>query len=141
MSSATALTGRFGKFRVGSTNVARVSEWEVSPSLAHKAEWGDSDSAGFTNRMGGRKDCKFSAQGKHDTAAPQYSLFAPGDIVAANLFMDIQSNLGWTFPRALCEDFKLVLNMDTEDVVGWTSAWGADGEYLPPGSTSGWNGV
>ena len=50
MSSENTLTGRNGKFVVGTTLVARLTQWAVNPTLAGTNEWGDSDSGGFTNR-------------------------------------------------------------------------------------------
>ena len=45
MSSETSLTGRNGKFVVGTTQVARTTQWQVTKTLASKSEWGDSDVA------------------------------------------------------------------------------------------------
>lgn len=131
MSSETALTGRLGKFVVDSTLVARTKTWEVSPALANSSEWGDSDSSGYTNRAAGRRDCKFTADGTFDTADEQYDLFQPEDICEAVLWMN--ATLYWCFPRALCQDFKLSVNIDTEEVIGWSSSWGADGIFYRPG--------
>ena len=131
MSSATALTGRGGSFSAGGTTVARVTQWAVNPKLASSSAWGDSDSNGFTNRASGRKDCTFNAEGKFDTASFAYDLFTLGDIVAAVL--GTSGSLGWTFARALCEDFSLTVNIDSEEVIGWTSSWGADGEWTSTG--------
>jgi len=58
-------------------------------------------------------------------------LFEPGDIAAAVLYVS-GSGLTWTFARALCTDFSLAVDIDTEEVIGWTSEWGADGEYTSP---------
>jgi len=125
------LTGRLGKFVVDSTLVARTKTWEVSPALANSSEWGDSDSSGYTNRAAGRRDCKFTADGTFDTADEQYDLFQPEDICEAVLWMN--ATLYWCFPRALCQDFKLLVNIDTEEVIGWSSSWGADGIFYRPG--------
>jgi hypothetical protein len=133
MSSETALTGRLGTFNVDGTQVARATQWDVAPSLATKSEWGDSDSGGYTNRAAGRKDAPFNAQGKFDTDDPQYDLFQEGDIAVVKLYMNV--TLFWNFPRALCLDFKLAVNIDTEEVIGWTSAWGPDGRYYRPGES------
>lgn len=132
MSSATALTGRTGKFVVGSTLVARSKQWGVNPKLASVSEWGDSDSAGYTNRAPGRFDATFTAEGVYDTVVEVFDLFMPGDILTAVLWQNNVS-LYWVFPRALCSDFQLSVNMDTEEVEGWTSAWGADGIFYKPG--------
>jgi hypothetical protein len=132
MSSATSLTGRNGKFVVQTTQVARTTQWAVNPTLATSNEWGDSDGAGFTNRSAGRKDATFTAEGKYDTASEQFDLFQPEDILIAVLWMD-NLTLYWDFPRAMCSDFNLSVNIDSEEVEGWTSSWGSDGAYYYPG--------
>ena len=133
MSSLNTLTGRLGRFVVGTTLVARTTKWDVNPKLASKSEWGDSDSAGYTNRASGRWDATFTAEGKFDTTREQYDLFMPGDILIATLWMNITA-LYWDFPRALCDDFKLSVDIDSEEVIGWTSSWGADGVFWKPGA-------
>jgi hypothetical protein len=132
MSSITALTGRLGKFVVGTTLVARGTQWAVNPTLASSSEWGDSDSAGFTNRAAGRKDATFTSEGKYDTANEVYDLFQPEDILIAVLWLN-NTTLYWDFPRAMNTDFNLTVNMDTSEVIGWTSNWGADGIFYFPG--------
>jgi len=133
MSSETALTGRLGAFKVDGYRVARSTQWSVNPKLAHKSEWGDSDSLGYTNRAPGRFDCSFSTEGKFDTEAQQFDLFMPGDVLVAGLFMN--ASLYWYFARALCDDFKLMVNIDTEEVIGWSADWGPDGIFFKPGQS------
>lgn len=132
MSSANTLTGRNGKFVVGSSLVARTTQWQVTKTLATKSEWGDSDSAGFTNRAAGRKDATFTAEGKYDTSDEVWDLFQPEDIAIAVLWLN-NSSLYWDFPRALCDNFQLTVNIESEEVIGWTSSWGADGIFYFPG--------
>jgi len=132
MSSNNTLTGRNGKFVVGSSLVARITSWEVKPTLAGSSEWGDSDSSGFTNRASGRKDCTFDAEGKYDTNDEAFNLFQPGDSAIAVLWLDA-SSLYWDFPSALCTDFSLSVDVDSEEVIGWSSSWGSDGPFYYPG--------
>lgn len=132
MSSLNTLTGQNGKFVVGTTLVARTTTWAVNPTLAGTNEWGDSDSGGYTNRSRGRKDATFTAEGKYDSTSEIWDLFQEGDIAIAVLWLDNVS-LYYDFPRALCTDFNLIVDIDTEDVIGWTSSWGADGVYYRPG--------
>lgn len=134
MSSENTLTGRNGEFWVGGTQVARTTLWNVNPTLATTSEWGDSDSGGCTNRAAGRMDCTFTAEGKYDSLAAgnAFDLFQEGDIVEpAILYLDTGGS-NWTFARALCMDFTMAVNMDTQEVIGWTSAWGSDGTYTRP---------
>jgi hypothetical protein len=134
MSSENTLSGKNGKFVVGTSQVARTTQWAVSEKLASTSEWGDSDSEGYTNRLGGRKDATFTAEGKFDTSDEVYDLFSIDDIAIAVLWLN-NSSLYWDFPRAICSDFGLTVNIDTGEVVGWTSSWGADGKFYHPGQS------
>ena len=135
MSSANTLTGRNGVFKVDTglvtpVAVARATQWAVNPTLASTNEWGDSDSGGYTNRSAGRKDATFTAEGKYDTTTEIYDTFESGDVAAAQL--NLNAGTYWDFPRALCNDFNMTINIDTEEVIGWTSGWGADGTFTKP---------
>jgi hypothetical protein len=132
MSSLNTLTGRNGKFQVAASLVARTTQWAVNPTLASSSEWGDSDSSGFTCRAAGRKDATFTAEGKYDSSDEVFDLFMPEDIAIAVLWMN-NSDLYWDFPRAMCTDFNLTVNIDTEEVIGWSANFGADGVFYYPG--------
>ena len=134
MSSENTLTGRNGKFVVDEELCARVTMWSVNPTLANTNEWGDSDSEGYTNRSAGRRDATSEAEGKYDTTDEVFDLFAPEDIATETLWMDATS-LYWDFPRALCTDFSLSVDIDSEEVIGWQSSWGADGIFYRPGQS------
>ena len=134
MTSSTALTGRNGKFVVQTSLVARTKNWSVNPTMASSSEWGDSDSGGYTNRAAGRKDATFESEGVYDTNSEQFDLFAPGDIVICVLWMNAIS-LYWDFPRALCTDFSLLVDIDSEEVIGFSCSWGADGIFYRPGES------
>ena len=95
-------------------------------------EWGDSDGAGYTLVAAGRKGASFTAEGKFDTAVEVFNLFQPGDKVIAVLWLNT-TTLYWDFPCALCTDFSLSVNVDTQEVIGWTSSWKADGIFYYPG--------
>jgi hypothetical protein len=131
-SSENTVTGRNGKIHIGTSLVARVTQWAVNPTLATTSEWGDSDSEGYTNRAIGRRDATFTAEGKYEHANNQYELFDLGvGSVEATLWLN--AALYWYFPCCICLDFSLTVNIDTEEVVGWTSSWGADGKFYYPG--------
>lgn len=141
MSSENTLTGHRGNFQVESFTIARATQWNVNPTLATKSEWGDSDSAGYTNRAAGRQDATFTAEGKYQRNNEVFDVFKPKDIVKCVLWLDRSvARLYWLFPRALCDDFGMMVNMDTMEVTGWTSKWGADGKFYFPGQTSAYTG-
>lgn len=132
MSSENTLTGRLGHHNVGGTPIGRNTNWDVSKTLVGGSEWGDSDSAGYTNRSPGRKDATFNSAGKYDTTDEVWDLFQPEDIAESKLYLNA-STLYWEFPRSLNKDFNMQVNIDTQEVIGWTAAWGADGIFYYPG--------
>ncbi len=132
MASTNAVTGRNGKFVVGTSLVACTTQWSVSETLDSSDEWGDSCSAGYTNRAAGRRGATFDAEGKYQSNDEVFDLFAPGDIAIAVLWLDATATY-YDFPRALCSDFGLTVNIDTEEVISWQSSWGNDGIYYQPG--------
>jgi len=134
VTSENTITGRNAKFTVDGSLVARATQWQMTKTLATKTEWGDSDSAGYTNRAAGRKDSTFSAEGKYDTSDEVFDLFQEGDIAQSTLFLNATAPLSYyDYPRPLSDIFQLSVNIDTAEVIGWTSAWGADGIYYYPG--------
>ena len=134
MSSENTVPGYIGRFKVADTLVARTSQWQVTRTLAGKTEWGDSDSAGHTNRAAGRKDSTFTAEGKYDTSDEVFDLFQEGDILQSTLFLNNEAPyLYYDFPRAMCDNFQLTVNIDTGEIIGWTSSWGEDGKSYYPG--------
>ncbi len=132
MSNENTVSGIVGKFVVDNSLVARTTQWVVTPTLSTTSEWGDSDSGGYTNRLPGRKDATFTAEGNFESTDEVYDLFQEGDIVIAALWLD-NSSLYYAFPRALCTEFSLTVNIDTGEVTGWTASFGADGIYYRPG--------
>ena len=133
MSSLNTLTGRQGEHTVGGVCVARLTQWAINPTLATSSEWGDSDSEGYTNRAAGRFDATFTDEGKYDSTTEIWTIFQPGDITVSALWLAHTALLYWYFARALCTDFNLTVNVDTEEVIGWTATHGADGKFYRPG--------
>ncbi len=129
-SSDSVRRGNLGKVKVDNVSVARIKQWELTSSVEESA-WGDSDSAGYTHRVQGRKDGTGSMVGVFDNDDPVYDLFDVGDTVELVLFETTTSY--WDFPCALIQNFNIVYNQDTKEAVEWNSDFGADGIFYRPG--------
>ncbi len=128
----TARTGKDAKAVVDEELIARMTAWTFNTSVGETA-WGDSDSAGFTNRAAARKDGTGNIAGKFDDDDPAYDLFAAGDIVELVLWENTADY--WVLPSSLIQNFNITYDQDTKEVVGWTSDFGADGQYYRPGES------
>jgi hypothetical protein len=132
MSGVSAVSGEIGKAVIDGNLLARLTLWTINRQTSESA-WGDSDSAGYTNRKAARRDATGSLAGKLDSDDYQYNIFDDGDIVTLVLWEN--TSRYWVFPSALIQNFQLEFNPDTKEVVGWTSDFGADGIYYKPGQS------
>lgn len=143
MSSLYTTTGLFGRVFIDNLYLERVTLWSVNPTLDTSTEWGDSDCNGYTARAAGRLGATCEVEGKMSVAPGtlHYNIFAidnstgrfPSKQPHGNVTLFIDATHYWYFPRALMTDFNLSVNVDTEEVVGWTSSWGNDGVFYRPG--------
>ena len=131
---SNVLTGRNGEVVVESTRVSRVTMWSVNPTLDTSSDWGDSDGEGYTLRSAGRRGATADVEGKYATDNEVWDLFQPGDFAILVLWVD-STSLYWDFPSALCNDFNLSVDIDSEEVIGWTSTWANCGIYYYPGQS------
>lgn len=130
-SSETVARGNLGKVKVDNVSVARVTQFELTEQVDETA-WGDSDSAGATNRVAGRGEVVGSMQGKFDNDSPVINLFAAGDTVALVLFEN--TTRYWNLPCALIRSYNVVIDTDTKKPVEWKADWASDGPYYRPGA-------
>jgi len=124
------ITGLNGEVLVGSTKIAKITKWDINPTVGETA-WGDSDSAGHTNREPGRKDLTGNIEGKLDQADDVTLLFVPGDKVTLTLWL---SNLALDYYHvpALIQSYSTEVDVDTQAVIGWSATFGANGRYFFP---------
>ena len=131
--SSGSRTGTNAKAVIDGVLVLRVTQWSITVSAGETA-WGDSDSAGFTNRVLARRDATASLTGKFDTNKKFYTLFEDGEQVKLVLWEDAADY--WSFPCALVQGFNVTYNQDTKEVVEWSADFGSDGPFYRPGHES-----
>lgn len=128
----SALSGSLGKVVVEGILVTRTTMWRLQ-GRANMSEWGDSESAGHTNRLPARRDRTGTIGGKFDTNKKPYAIFQEGDNVTLALWQSTAAGDYWAFPSAYIIDFDLELDVDGKTVVGWTASFGEDGKSYYPG--------
>ena len=106
---------------VGGTLVARLTTWSFTENVS-MSEWGDSDSAGFTNRKVARRDATGGLAGKLDKTSPVYNVFRAGDSgIILVLWMDSLDAVPdeyWYFTCIVVSGFALEFDQDGKEVVG-----------------------
>lgn len=132
MSGSTAVTGTLGQAVVDGERIARLTAWSLQESDGEMA-WGDSDSSGHTNRKAGRLDRTGTISGKFDSDSPPYQVFRSGDIVTLALWITSAAGHYYAFPSAKISNFRLDIDQDSKQVIGWSADFGEDGKSYYPG--------
>lgn len=114
--------------------VARTTEFSIN-ATAGETSWRDSDSAGYTNRLQTFLDATGSVAGKYDSGTEIWDMFWIGDKPELILWQTAAAGDYFAFPCVLITSFSYLVNMDTQEVVGWTANWGADGIFYYPGQS------
>lgn len=130
--TTTAITGRNGKAVADNTQIGRLTEWNINMTAGETA-WRDSDSAGYTNRLATFLDATGSVAGKYSSSSEIWDMFFIGDKPELILWQTAAAGDYFAFPCVLITSFAYVVNMDTQEVVGWTANFGADGIFYFPG--------
>lgn len=124
------ITGLNGEVLVGGVKIARITKWDINPTVGETA-WGDSDSAGHTNREPGRKDSTGNIEGKLDQNDDVTLLFVPGDKVNLTLWLSATA-LDYYYVPAMIQGISFEVDVDTQAVVGWSATFGENGRtYFP----------
>lgn len=131
--AANVVMGTAGEVVLDSTAISNLTQWTLTDTQ-NVSEWGDSDSLGCTNRKGARRDATGSEEGKLNTAAEIY------DTVNASAEPEqtcwINATLYYNFPCVVFTNFKLTVNTDSKEVVGWSVDFGAAGVFYRPGEAN-----
>lgn len=130
--TTTAITGRNGDAVCESTLLARMTEWNITCTSGETA-WRDSDSAGYTQRLSTFLDATGSIAGKYDSGSEFWDTFWIGDKPELILWQSDTAGDYFAFPCVLITSVAYVVNMDTQEVIGWTANFGADGIFYFPG--------
>ena len=135
--STGVFSGSGGFAQVGTALLARLMMWRFNPTREDDA-WGDSDSAGYTNHKGARKDGSGTITGKLDKTAEQFDVLTIDDSVTLVLWMDgdeTTPSVYWYIGCANITSFELELDQDGKTAVGFTADFVADGPFFRPGQT------
>ncbi len=124
------ITGLNGEVLVAGVKIARITKWDINQTAGETA-WGDSDSAGHTNREPGRLDLTGNIEGKLDQADDVTLLFKPGDKVTLTLWLS-NTALDYYHVPALIQSYTTETDVDTQAVIGWTATFGENGRSFSP---------
>lgn len=126
------ISGKDGKVKIGSTTLADITHWTLRTTALLSA-YGSSATAGFRRRVAGIKDGSGTLDGKLDPADPISDDFDEGASVTLLLYLD--ATRFYTVP-AIIESFRLEVDIDRGEVLGWHAEFSTQGAWTKPNYSS-----
>lgn len=119
------ISGQGGDFTVGGQSIKEVKKWSLNTMIVIHA-YSSNKTGGFKRKVTGIKDGKGSIEGVWDPAAPLPSQMEVGQTLAAAALT--KAGQQYTY-NALFADNKVSVDIDTGDIIGWTSDYEVDGAW------------
>lgn len=127
----TALSGKDGLVKSGSTTIALITGWEMQKE-AVTTRFASSDSAGYKATVAGVKDMTGSIEGMLDTAASTGGQPLMAEGVSGSLKLYFDATRFWTVP-AVIKNFKVgKVDIDDGKVIPFTANFESNGTYTEP---------
>lgn len=122
------ISGKDGKVKIGSAELADITHWTLRTSASLSA-YASSATGGFKRRIAGVKEGSGTIEGKLDPADPVTDDFDEGSAVTLLLHVDAAR---YYIVPALIESFRLEVDIDRGEVVGWKAEFSTTGAWTKP---------
>lgn len=123
----TALSGKNGTVKIGSTAVALVSKWELTKEVV-TSRFANNESSGTKKTLAGVYHASGSISGQLDTAAASTIL----EGVSATLLLYVNATKYYTVPSVI-KSFKVgEVDIDDGKVIPFTAQFESDGVCTEP---------
>lgn len=128
--AGAGISGMNGDVKIGSTSIFEICKWGFNPK-ANVAKYASNKTLGYKKAVPGVKDGSGNCEGKWVPANPAYTtgILVEGTLLTLNLY--INATQFWQVPSCV-ESFKIDVDLDTGDVIGWTCDFQTDGAWIAP---------
>lgn len=122
------ISGKDGKVKLGSATLADITHWKFR-TTAGLAAYASSATGGYKRRVAGIKDGGGTLEGKLDPGHAVSDDFEEGAAVTLLLYID--ATRFYSVP-AIIETFRLEVDIDRGDIVGWQADFSTNGAWTKP---------
>jgi hypothetical protein len=121
-----------GKVKIGTTTLADITHWTLR-TQALLSSYASSATAGYRRRVAGVKEGSGTLDGKLDPDDPISDDFDEG--ASVTLLLHLDATRFYTVP-AVIESFRLEVDIDSGDVLGWHAEFSTNGGWTKPNYAS-----
>lgn len=123
------LSGKNGKVRIGSSDLAEITGWTFNPT-SNNPSYASSGTAGFKKREAGVKDGSGTISGKYDKADPIQDRMDVGAKVTLELHVDAAEHK-FIVP-AIIDSITYTTDMDDGEIVSFDADFSINGAFTNP---------
>lgn len=126
--AGAGISGKDGDVKIGTTSICEIRKWSFNPKSNNPA-YASNKTGGYKKRVAGVKDGTGSMEGAWDPATPATAVINPG--TSATLKLYINATQFYSVP-SIIDSFKLDVDVDSGEIVGWSADFGSDGAWTDP---------
>jgi hypothetical protein len=123
--AGTGFSGKDGDVKIGTTAINEIKAWTFNPK-ANNVRYASNATGGYKRTVAGVKEGSGTCSGVYTATATFHTVIDVGTSVALKLYLN--ATLFYSVP-AVISDYKLTVDLDSGEIVGWEASFETDGAW------------
>lgn len=121
----TGFSGKDGDVKIGTTSINEIKQWTFNPK-SNNVRYASNATGGYKRTVAGVKEGSGTCSGVFTGTATFHTVIDVGTSVTLKLYLN--ATLFYSVP-AVIGDYKLTVDLDSGEIVGWEASWETDGAW------------
>lgn len=126
--SCLGISGKDGDVKIGTTSINEIKKWSFNPKV-NTQRYASNKTGGYKCTIPGTKEATGTLSGVYTTSDSHINVIDVGTMVTLKLY--INATLFFSVP-AVITDYKLDVDLDNGEIVGWEGSFESDGPWTNP---------
>lgn len=129
--AGNGFSGKDGDVKIGTTSVSEIKGWSFNPK-SNNPRYASNKTAGYKRTVAGVKEGSGTISGVFDPTTMFFTVIDVGTNVTLKLYLD--TTYFFSVP-AVIDDYKLTVDLDNGEIVGFEGTFSANGAWTNPVSS------
>ena len=126
--SCSGISGKDGDVKIGTTSINEIKKWSFNPKV-NTQRYASNKTGGYKCTIPGTKEATGTLSGVYTATNSHINVIDVGTMVTLKLY--ITATLYFSVP-AVITDYKLDVDLDNGEIVGWEASFESDGAWTNP---------
>jgi len=126
--AGVGFSGKDGDIKIGATAISEIKAWTFNPKSTNP-RYASGATGGYKRTVAGVKEGSGTMTGVYSNASPHIAVIDVGTSVTLKLYLD--TTHFFSVPSVI-DDYKMNVDIDSGEIVGWEGAFSTDGAWTNP---------